>query len=193
MARIALVVTVAGAMIMWGAAAASAKECKGANFPDQVQVAGSALALNGLGLRQATVFKVNVYVAGLYVTQTSADANTILEAKSPKQLSLHFLRDVGSGDLNKAWDEGFAINAKDQLPALQERIAKLKSWIVDMKKDQRLSFTYTPAAGTEVAVDRAAKGTIAGDDFAKALLSIWLGPKPPNPGLKTGLLGGACS
>jgi len=37
------------------------------------------------------------------------------------------------------------------------------------------------------------KLTIKGDDFARAFLSIWLGTHPPNAGLKTGLLGGACS
>ena len=35
------------------------------------------------------------------------------------------------------------------------------------------------------------KGPIPGEDFARALFGIWLGPKPPNPDLKSGLLGGA--
>ncbi len=38
----------------------------------------------------------------------------------------------------------------------------------------------------------AVKGTIEGDDFAKALLAIWLGGDPPNPEIKAGMLGGAC-
>ncbi len=37
-----------------GAGVAHGKECKGVNFPDQAQVEGSNLTLNGLGLRQAT-------------------------------------------------------------------------------------------------------------------------------------------
>ena len=41
-------------------------------------------------------------------------------------------------------------------------------------------------------VNGAVKGTIKGDDFAKAFLSIWLGGDPPNPEIKAGLLGGAC-
>jgi hypothetical protein len=45
---------------------------------------------------------------------------------------------------------------------------------------------------TQVDVNGAVKGTIKGDDFAKAFFAVWLGPNPPNPGLKTGLLGGAC-
>jgi len=43
-----------------------------------------------------------------------------------------------------------------------------------------------------VDVNGAVKGTIAGDDFARALFAIWLGARPPNAELKTGLLGGPC-
>jgi len=55
-----------------GMGIAHGKECKGVNFPDQAQVGGGNLALNGLGLRQATAFKVNVYVAALYVAKRRA-------------------------------------------------------------------------------------------------------------------------
>jgi hypothetical protein len=48
-----------------GAGVAHGKECKGVTFPEQVQVEGSNLTLNGLGLRQATALKVNVYAAAL--------------------------------------------------------------------------------------------------------------------------------
>lgn len=56
----------------------------------------------------------------------------------------------------------------------------------------KLCFVAKPGAGVEVNVNGTVKGTVEGDDFAKAFLSIWLGAAPPNPGLKTGLLGGAC-
>lgn len=187
-----LLVILVGAMVTLSAGTASAKECKGVGFPDQIQVAGSTLKLNGLGLRQATMLKINVYVAALYVANASTDANAILGSNTPKALVLHFVRDVGGADLNKAWEEGFATNAKERLPALKERIGKLKGWMADMKTGQRLTFTHKPAAGIEVDVNGTVKGTIEGDDFAAAFLSIWLGAQPPNPGLKAGLLGGAC-
>jgi len=62
-----------------------------------------------------------------------------------------------------------------------------------MKTGQRLTFTHKPGAGIQVNVNGTVKGTIKGDDFARAFLSIWLGANPPNPGIKSGLLGGACS
>jgi hypothetical protein len=175
-----------------GVGVAHGKECKGASFPEQMQSEGGMLKLNGLGLRQATIFKVNVYVAALYVAQTSTDANAILKSNAPKELVLHFVRDVGRADLSKGWDEGFENNAKSQLPALKERIEAFKGLMPDMKTGQRLRFVSKPGAGTQVDVNGTVKGTIAGDDFARALFSIWLGSSPPNPEVKAGLLGGEC-
>ena len=175
-----------------GAGMAHGKDCQGVTFPEQVQVDGSTLTLNGLGLRQATILKVNVYVAALYVANVSSDAQALLGSNTPKELILHFVHNVSDDELKKAWEEGFEHNAKAQLAALQERIDMLKSWMVDMKSGQRLTFTHKPGAGIQVGVNGTVKGTIPGDDFATAFLSIWLGPHPPNPNLKSGLLGGAC-
>jgi hypothetical protein len=61
-----------------------------------------------------------------------------------------------------------------------------------MKSGQRLRFVHRPGEGIQVDGDRTNKGVIAGDDFARALFSIWLGSRPPNTGLKAGLLGGKC-
>jgi hypothetical protein len=175
-----------------GVGVAHGKECKTVSFPDQMQSDGGTLKLNGLGLRQATFLKVDVYVAALYVAATSSDPNAILKSDAPKELILHFVRDVGRADLSKGWDEGFENNAKSELPALKERIETFKGLMADMSKGQRLRFVYKPGAGTSVDVNGTVKGTIAGDDFAQALFSIWLGPRPPNAELKAGLLGGPC-
>src|SRR5438046_7287391 len=134
-----------------GTGIAQGKECKGVNFPDQAQVEGSNLTLNGLGLRQATAFKVNVYVAALYVTKVSNDPNAILASDTPKELILQFVRDVGASDLTKGWNEGFEKNAKEQSVVLKERIAMLDSWMTDVKTGQRITFTHKP--GTDVQVD----------------------------------------
>jgi hypothetical protein len=61
----------------------------------------------------------------------------------------------------------------------------------DIKTGGRVILSYTPGGGVEVSVNGVTKGTIKGDDFAKALFAIWLGD-PPNPEIKTGLLGGPC-
>jgi hypothetical protein len=180
------------ATAVFGAGVAHSKECQGVSFPDQIQSEGGALTLNGLGMREATIFKVNVYVAALYVAKTSADAKAILAAPAPYELILHFVRSVDASDIDKGWTEGFDRNIRGQSPALQERIATLKKWMTDIKSGQRLQFSFKPGVGLQVNVNGATKGTISGDDFGTAFLSIWLGV-PPNPEVKAGMLGGTCS
>ena len=175
-----------------GTGVVHAKDCKGVIFPDQAQVDGTNLALNGLGLRQATAFKINVYVAALYVAKTSSDPAALLGSGAPFELILQFVRNVGADDIRKGWNEGFEKNAKDQLPALKDRIATLNGWMGDVKTGERLTFIHKPGTGLQVDVNGTVKGTIKGDDFAKAFLSIWLGADPPNPEIKAGMLGGAC-
>jgi hypothetical protein len=63
---------------------------------------------------------------------------------------------------------------------------------VDFKAGQSLTFARDPATGVTVDVNGKGGSTIEGPDFANALLAIWLGQKPPNEDLKSGLLGGAC-
>jgi hypothetical protein len=190
--RRSLSAVLASVIMALGVGTVAGKACHGVNFPEQTQVQASPLTLNGLGLRQATMLKVNVYIAALYMAQKSTDANAILASNTPKQLVLHFVRDVDGADLKEAWEEGFEHNAKAQLPALKERIEQLQGWMADMKSGQQLTFTHKPGAGIEVDVNGKVQGTIAGDDFARAFLAIWLGAQPPNPGLKAGLLGGTC-
>lgn len=170
---------------------AVAATCEDVDFPDSVTVDGTDLVLNGLGIRKATLLEVEVYVAGLYLPQKSSDAATILSADQPWQLGLHFVRDVGADDMKDAFEEGFE-NAGADVATLQPKIDQLTDMFVDFEEGQTVSFTYEEAKGVEVAVDDAAKGTIEGQDFAQALLGIWLGPEPPNQDLKSGLLGGSC-
>jgi len=174
------------------AGSAFAASCRGVEFADSVEVEGRALALNGLGLRLATLLEVKVYVAALYVVEPSRDATRVLEAGPPKRLVLHFLRDVDADDLNEAWDEGFARNAPDRLPALRAEVARLKAWMTDLRAGQQLVLTQRVDGAVEVEVAGRRAGSLDGEGLAAALFSLWLGPRPPNPALKAGLLGGGC-
>src|SRR5437773_3453648 len=140
-------------IVALGTGVAQGKECKGVSFPDQVQIEGSNLTLNELGLRQATAFKVNVYVAVLYVAETSNDPNALLGSNTPSELVLQFVRNVGADDIRKGWSEGFENNSKDQLLALKDRIAMLNGWMTDVKTGERLTFVRKPGAGSEVNVN----------------------------------------
>lgn len=173
-------------------APAFGRECRGISLPERVQVAGTGLVLNGLGVRKATFLRINVYVAGLYVARPGGSAEALLADAGPQQLTLQFLRNVGAGDLRKAWHEGFEHSAGPRLPALEERIRRLTDWMSDMHTGEQMSFVRLPGQGVQVSIGGAGRGTIPGEDFAQALLAIFLGPLPPNAELKAGLLGGPC-
>jgi hypothetical protein len=186
-----LVLVVASGLLL--AAPASARECEGVEMPGAVRVDGQRLTLNGMGVREATVFNVNVYVAGLYVEGSrSRNANDILDPAKRKRLVLHFVRDVDRGDIQEAFGDGFRSSAGSQYAALRDSINRLNRWVTNISEGDVMMFTYVPGTGLEVVVNGRRKGTIEGDDFARVFFNIWLGSNPPNSGLKTGLLGGSC-
>jgi Chalcone isomerase-like len=185
-------VLLASSLLALAAGSAHGRQCRGIDFPDHIQLDGRELTLNGLGVRKATFLKVNVYVAALYVAHSSQDPAVLIDSRDEQEMLLQFVRGVGAGDLTKGWSEGFARSAGAQLPVLQGRIAMLNHWMSDVETGQRLLFVRRPGSGIQVSINGAVKGTIEGDDFARAFIAIWLGAAPPNPQLKSGLLGGTC-
>ena len=186
-----MIVTVAVVFALGGPVPApvTAGELAGVTLPDQLTIEGRRLVLNGMGLRQATILRVHVYVGGLYLEARSSDAAQIIASERTKRLVLHFVRDVGRQNLVEAWNEGFAKSAGSGLAALRDRVATLNGWMVDLNRGDTLTFTQIPGRGIVVDVKGQTKGTLAGADFTRALWGIWLGAEPPNPGLKKGLLG----
>ena len=170
-------------------APARAGEKSGVKMPDTMIVAEKRLTLNGMGLREATVFNVNVYVAGLYLETVSSNADAIVRSSQVKVLTLRFVRDVERGDITKAWRDGFKNNATVKLATIQPLIDRLNAWMPDFSDGDILTFSYIPGTGVTVVINGQVKGTINQDDFARSLFSIWLGPKPPTKALRSGLLG----
>ena len=181
-----------GLLLTLTMATAQGKECKGVNFPDQVEVGDTDLTLNGLGVQKATFLKVDVYVVALYVTATSRDPNPLINSDAPQELILHFLRSVEAGDVRKEWTRDFAHVAPDRPISLMQRVATLNTWLSDVKGNEQLTFIRRPREGIQVIVNGVVKGTIPGDDFSRNFMSIWLGAAPPSPDLRRGLLGGKC-
>jgi Chalcone isomerase-like len=167
-------------------------QCLDVQFPDSVKVGSTDLVLNGMGIRKATMLAVKVYVAGLYLPAKSSDGAKIAAANQAWELDLHFVHSADASDITDAFDEGFEKAAGDNLDALKPKIETLKSQMADMEDGQILSYAYDPSTGTVVTVNGKSGAPIEGADFAAALLTISIGPEPPNEDLKTGLLGGAC-
>jgi hypothetical protein len=159
----------------------------GVTLPDTVEVGGTTLALNGLGLR--TKFTVKVYVAGLYLAQKSSNADAILKADAPKRIVMHFVHSASKSQMTDAFDESFHDNAPEAQKTMKADLDRMLGALEPVKPGDEMVFTYVPGTGTTLAINGTDKVTITGAEFARVLFSVWLGPKPPNAGLKKGLLG----
>lgn len=168
---------------------AGAATLAGVTLPDNAQVAGKELVLNGLGLRKK--FVVKVYVGGLYLPQKQRDARNILSIDQPRQMVMHFLYDVGKDQMCDAWNEGLEANTPDAAADVKAAFGTLCGWMEDLPKGNRLVMTYVPGEGTRVEVNGKTKGTLPGKAVADAILATWIGPEPgPGEDFKKAMLGG---
>ena len=167
-------------------APAQARTLAGVELPDTAVVDGATLKLNGMGLRAATALRVKAYVGGLYLEEPSSDAATVIDSRQRKRVTMKFLRDIDRGRLTSGWAESLRkVGGKTMDPS----IAEFTSLIPDVKTGDTMSFTWRPGVGLEVAMDDKVRGTVSGDDFARALYTVWFGPEPGDPNLKSGMLG----
>ena len=151
---------------------------------------GEILVLNGAGLREK--FWVDVYVGSLYLPAKSADVAAILSKPQAWRIQLDFVyKEVAQKKLLDSWREGFEKNqTAEALQRLQSRI-EIFYRLFDssaVAKDQ-FRFDYQPGIGTRVSKNQLSLGVIPGEDFANALLEIWLGNHPADKGLKKAMLG----
>lgn len=171
---------------------AEAVELEGIKLEDMQQVESSPLVLNGAGVRSIVIFKM--YVAGLYLAEKQHSAAAILADGRLKRIALHVL--VGEGATERflnGFKKGIEKNHSEaQLAALRERLSAFEQMFGASKTVKRgdvIAFDWLPEIGTRVTLNGAELGRIAGEDFYRALLSIWLGAKPVSGDLKNALLG----
>jgi Chalcone isomerase-like len=100
-------------------------------------------------------------------------------------VTLTFLRDIDRRNLTSGWADALRkVGGKNM-----DSITHFTSLIGDVKKRDTLSFTSRPGAGIEVTERGQIRGTVPGDDFSRALFTVWFGPKPGDENLKRGMLG----
>jgi len=173
--------------LMLSMSALYAATLAGITLPDTAQVGGKNLVLNGLGLRTKVIVKV--YVAGLYVEQKSSDPNAIIKSDTPKQIVMKFMHSASKSQMSDAFKESFHDNSPDAVKTMQPDIDRLLGALDPVNTGDQMVFTYVPGTGTTYSLNGKDKLTIAGPAFGQVLMSVWLGPKPPNADLKKGLLG----
>jgi hypothetical protein len=179
------------ALLAFGSFGASAAEVHGVKLDDKTQVESRDLVLNGAGLRKRVIF--NVYVIGLYLPEKKNDPGAVLSLAGPKRASIHMLRDVGADTFTQALVEGLRANTSEaEYKALEPKVQELAATMTELKeakKGMNISLDWTGTA-TQLVVDGKPAGKpIAGEEFYRGLLKIWLGDKPVQDDLKKALLG----
>ncbi len=173
---------------------AQSVEVGGVKFEPQVQVgdAGTALQLNGAGVRSRFIF--SVYAMGLYLPARTSNAAEAISGTGPKRIALRMLRDVDAQTFTGALEDGLRANHSEaQFRALEPRVRQLAAIMAELKEAKegmRIALDWRPGTGTVVMVDGGPRGRpIEGEDFYAALLRVWLGENPVQSDLKKALLG----
>jgi hypothetical protein len=174
--------------------ALAALEVAGAKFEDKAKVGAGDTVLNGAGLRNKVFFKV--YAIGLYLPQKAATTAEVLAAKGAKRVTIITLRDLTAEQFVDALLEALKNNHDEAtLKTLQPRIDQFRSTMLaigNAPEKSVVTLDWLPDTGTRLSFNGAQKGSdIAGEDFYRALLRIWLGDKPAQDDLKEKLLGKA--
>ena len=165
---------------------AEAAEIEGINFDGRYTTADTALELRGTGLLRVMVF-AKIYVAAFYLPEDYPSKLALSDV--PKRLEVQYLRSIAGKDFGPATNQKVSENVDPQtFERLQPRLEYHNSLYQDVQPGDRYALTYIPGKGTELTLNGVPKGTIEGADFAAALFSIWLGPKPISESLKKDLL-----
>jgi hypothetical protein len=112
----------------------------------------------------------NVYVIGLYLPEKKNDPAAVLALPGPKRAAIHVLRNVDAETFSEALIDGLRANTT-------------------AAEGMAISLDWTGAATQLVVNGKPAGKPIAGEDFYRALLRIWLGDSPVQDDLKKSLLG----
>src|SRR5262245_35436774 len=176
------------------AGAATAAEIEGVRLDDRSRLedGGTEVVLNGAGVRTRVFFKI--YVGALYLQKKAASADAALAEAGPKRVAMHLLRDLTAEQLFTALKEGLADNhSPEQVAKFEPQVQQMEKIffaIKSAKKGDAIMLDYLPRTGTRIVINSETKGTVAGEDFYRALLRIWLGEKPVDASLKKAMLGG---
>jgi hypothetical protein len=166
---------------------------EGARYENSIVLGGQPLVLNGVGVRKRFVF--DIYTGGIYVQKKASRTEELVTQQGPKRVALRFLRDVEGELFVNSLHVGLKANHTEaELARWQKQVESLTNTIKTIaiaRRGDTVYFDYTPQDGTRVSVNGVTRGPlIPGEDFYTAVLRVWLGETPADPGLKKGMLGG---
>jgi len=182
------------AMAVASAPALAAVDVAGVKFEDKSTLGGTELTLNGAGIRTKVFFKV--YAIALYLPEKKNNADGVLGATGPRRIQIVTLRDLTAQQFADALMESLhQNNTEAELSGIKAAVDEFRSTLLSLNtasKGANIAIDYLPDSGTQLSMNGQPKGkAIAGEDFYRALLKVWVGSKPVQSDLKDALLGKA--
>ena len=171
--------------------AAQAEPSEGVTLQPEILFSGHPLLLNGSGDRSK--FFTNVYVASLYLTQTSSDANHIINQDQPQLMRLNITSSlITKNRLMSSIKEGLKLSAGSEYSKYAAMLdAVFNAQAIEVNDGDQFDFFYVPGEGTRISFNNEEIKTVPGLDFKQVLFGIWIGKKPVQADLKQKLLKGA--
>ncbi len=150
------------------------------------------LKATGVGLREKTFMKVDVYTIVSYIhdeASLSGDlAPAIVALKAPKRLQMDLRRGFSREKLVNSFTDVIKKNIEDQSPFAEDMATFLAYFTRDAQDRDVIIFDYCPVNGLTTQVNGEVKGVIDNFAFVEALWTVWFGEKPANKNLRKALL-----
>lgn len=166
----------------------------GVAFPEN----RDGLKLLGVGLRVKSIafVKVKVYAIGLYAAETAVTGalgkhhgkgstpelyKDLVWGDFPKQVVLHFTRDVGQGKIQDAMREALEGSEKSL-------VDKFVSYFPEVKEGQECILRWGAGGVLETSMAGQQRPSINDKNFTAAVFGIWLREKPIQDDIKADLV-----
>jgi hypothetical protein len=171
-------------------ASAGEVEVLGVKFPEEKEIAGKTLKLNGVSYRKAMGF-IKVYAVGLYLEQPSKSGQEVIDSQQIKHLHFHYLTDKATAEkLQEGFEKAITNCNPPELVAKHEaQIEKYKNCLdKDMAPGLTSTSTYVPGEGLTLVYQGQVKGTFTDPEFIQMYYRYNFGEKA-NAKIRDGLLG----
>ena len=156
-------------------------------FSREVVTEDGEIPLRGAALLTYMTF-IKAYVGALYLPESVGPEEALGPVR--RKLVLEYFHSIPAEDFARATTRKIRDNLSEEaFAAMEDRVASLNRLYRDVRPGDRYALTYAPGRGTTLSLNGENLGRIDGDDFARAVFSIWLGERPIDKGFKRGLLG----
>ena len=168
----------------------------GTEYPDAVMLKDGAdmadLEVTGVGLREKTMLKVDVYTICSWVrvgVDLGDDPGKALRTiDAPKRIQMDLRRSFSRQKLIDSFQKVIEKNYDDTSAFAADMETFFGYFQRDAQEKDQIIFEYAPSGGLSTILNGKRQGTIENPAFVEALWTVWFGDKPADGNLKKALL-----